>query len=336
MIRTFQSFVVIFISTNLGTHLKTKLLVMSDKMNVDETVHDLRTILDLIRWSVSRFIEADLFYGHGTDNPWDEAVALVFFALNLPANLTQVTGDALFNSRLTRSEKITIVELVSKRVQTKLPLPYITQQAWFADMPFYVDERVLIPRSPFAELIQGKFQPYLSDSPNRILDMCTGGGCIAIALAMQYPKAFVDAVDISADALAVADFNIQHYQLSERVYPIESDLFAALEGQQYDLIVSNPPYVDAQDMDDLPDEFRHEPELALAAGEDGLNLVEHILRSAAKQLSPNGWCFIEVGNSSVHMTQRFPKLDVHWVELRQGGQGIFAVNAATLKQVFSD
>jgi ribosomal protein L3 glutamine methyltransferase len=307
---------------------------MTDKMNLDEPIHDLHTLLDFTRWAVSRFVEADLFYGHGTDNPWDEAVALVFFALNLPANLTQVTGEGLFSSRLTRSEKITIVELVSKRVESKLPLPYITQEAWFADLPFYVDERVLIPRSPFAELIHGEFQPYLSHSPSRMLDMCTGGGCIAIALAMQYPDAFVDAVDISTDALAVADYNIQQYQLSERVYPIESDLFSALEGQQYDLIVSNPPYVDEQDMADLPEEFHHEPELALAAGEDGLTLVECILKSAANQLSPNGWCFVEVGNSSVHMAQRFPMLNVQWVELKQGGQGIFAVDAATLKQYF--
>lgn len=307
---------------------------MIDKMNLDEPVHDLHTLLDFSRWAVSRFVEADLFYGHGTDNPWDEAVALVFFALNLPANITRVTGEGLFSSRLTSSEKTTIVELVSKRVESKLPLPYITRQAWFANLPFYVDERVLIPRSPFAELIHGEFQPYLSQSPSRILDMCTGGGCIAIAVAKQYPDAFVDAVDISADALAVADYNIQHYQLSERVYPIESDLFCALEGQEYDLIVSNPPYVDEQDMADLPEEFHHEPELALAAGEDGLNLVERILTSAANQLSPNGWCFIEVGNSSVHMAQRFPMLDVQWVELKQGGQGIFAVDAATLKQYF--
>jgi ribosomal protein L3 glutamine methyltransferase len=308
---------------------------MTDKIYLEEAIDDLSSILDLVRWSVSRFVDADLFYGHGTDNPWDEAVTLVFNALHLPHGLTQVTGDGIFNANLTRSEKNKIAELVLKRVQTRLPLPYITHEAWFNNMPFYVDERVLIPRSPFAEMIQAKFEPYLTGSPTRILDMCTGGGCIAIALADAFEDATVDAVDISEDALAVADLNIQEYQLSHRVFPIQSDLFSALQGQQYDLIVSNPPYVDAEDMEDLPAEFHHEPELALAAGDDGLDLVEHILRSAASQLTESGWCFVEVGNSQIHMTHRFPGLDVEWVELQQGGQGIFAVSAQALNNYFS-
>lgn len=307
---------------------------MTDKIYLEEAIDDLSTILDMVRWAVSRFLDADLYYGHGTDNPWDEAVALVFFGLHLPHDLTSVTGDALFSANLTRSEKSKLADLVLKRVQTRLPLPYLTNQAWFNQLPFYVDERVLIPRSPFAELIQSSFSGYLSEQPKRILDMCTGGGCIAIALALQFEDAAIDAVDISDDALAVADLNIQEYHLSERVFPIQSDLFSALQGQQYDLIVSNPPYVDAEDMADLPVEFHHEPELALAAGEDGLELVESILKSAAQQLSEQGWCFVEVGNSSVHMASRFPDLELHWVELEQGGQGIFAVSAAQLKSAF--
>ncbi|MBO1255996.1 50S ribosomal protein L3 N(5)-glutamine methyltransferase [Alteromonas sp. 5E99-2] len=307
---------------------------MIDNHDLDEAIEQLDSILDMARWAVSRFIEADLYFGHGTDNPWDEAVTLIFHSLQLPQNMVEVTGDGLFSAKLTKQEKKVVVESIQKRVQTRLPLPYITNQAWFNGMPFYVDERVLIPRSPFAEMIESRFQPYFDGMPNRILDMCTGGGCIAIALAHAFESASIDAVDISADALEVADFNIQEYQMSDRVFPIQSDLFDALQGQIYDLIVTNPPYVDAEDMADLPDEFQHEPELALASGEDGLDIVEQILKSATQQLSDNGWCFVEVGNSQVHMEQRFPGLAVEWVELQQGGQGIFAVSAAALKQYF--
>jgi len=309
---------------------------MTDKIYLEEAIDDLHSVLDFVRWSVSRFVDADLFFGHGTDNPWDEAVSLVFHALHIPHELTEVTGDGLFNARLTRSEKHKVAELVLKRVQTRLPLPYITHQAWFAQLPFYVDERVLIPRSPFAEMIADKFEPYISSEPTRILDMCTGGGCIAIALAMAYENAVVDAVDISSDALAVADLNIQEYGLSERVFPLQSDLFSALQGQKYDLIVANPPYVDAEDMADLPAEFQHEPALALASGEDGLDLVEALLKQAEDYLAHDGWLFVEVGNSLVHMENRFPGLQLEWVELKQGGHGIFAVNAKELTQYFSD
>ena len=310
---------------------------MIDNHDLDEAIEQLGSILDMARWAVSRFIEADLYFGHGTDNPWDEAVTLIFHSLQLPHNMVEVTGDGLFSAKLTKQEKKVVVESIQKRVQTRFPLPYITNQAWFNGMPFYVDERVLIPRSPFAEMIESRFQPYFDGMPNRILDMCTGGGCIAIALAHAFENAIIDAVDISADALEVADFNIQEYQMSDRVFPIQSDLFDALQGQTYDLIVTNPPYVDAEDMADLPDEFQHEPELALASGEDGLDIVEQILKSATQQLSENGWCFVEVGNSQVHMEQRFPGLAVEWVELQQGGQGIFAVSYThlTLPTIYS-
>ncbi|MFC3093183.1 50S ribosomal protein L3 N(5)-glutamine methyltransferase [Alteromonas sediminis] len=309
---------------------------MTDKIYLEEAIDDLHSVLDFVRWSVSRFVDADLYFGHGTDNPWDEAVSLVFHALHIPHQLTQITGDSLFNARLTRSEKHKVSELVLKRVQTRLPLPYITHQAWFAELPFYVDERVLIPRSPFAEMITEKFSPYLDHEPTRILDMCTGGGCIAIALALTYDEAIVDAADISQDALAVADMNIQEYGLSDRVFPLQSDLFAALKGQEYDLIVANPPYVDAEDMADLPAEFQHEPELALASGEDGLDLVSQLLKQAHSHLAPDGWLFVEVGNSLVHMENRFPGLNIEWVNLQQGGHGIFAVSAKDLLHYFDE
>ncbi|MEW9798176.1 50S ribosomal protein L3 N(5)-glutamine methyltransferase [Alteromonas sp. CYL-A6] len=308
---------------------------MTDKFYLQEAIDDLHTMLDMTRWATSRFNDAALYFGHGTDNAWDEAVSLVLQALHLPQDMPVQTGDQLFASRLTHSEREKIAELVLKRVQTRMPLPYITHQAWFCDLPFYVDERVLIPRSPFAELIKKRFTPHLSNAPQHVLDMCTGGGCIAIALAYAFDEAQVDAVDISQDALDVAEMNIQEHQLSHRVYPIASDLFSGLAGQQYDLIVSNPPYVDAQDMADLPDEYHHEPELALAAGEDGLDLVEQILREAPAHLTDQGWLFVEVGNSEVHMQHRFPGLELDWLEFENGGHGIFAVSKSALQSYFS-
>ncbi|QJR79916.1 50S ribosomal protein L3 N(5)-glutamine methyltransferase [Alteromonas pelagimontana] len=308
---------------------------MTDKIYLEEAIDDLHSVLDMVRWSVSRFNDANLYFGHGTDNPWDEAVTLVMYALHLPQNLTQQTGDGLFSARLTRSEREKVAELVLKRVQTKLPLPYITHESWFCDLPFYVDERVLIPRSPFAELIKARFANYLDTAPKHILDMCTGGGCIAIALAYAFEEAHVDAVDISQDALEVADLNIQEHQLADRVYPIHSDLFTNLQGQRYNLIVSNPPYVDAEDMADLPDEYHHEPELALAAGNDGLDLVAIMLKQALDYLTDDGWLFIEVGNSEVHMASRFPGLAVEWVVLEHGGHGIFAVSKSVLQNYWN-
>ncbi|NMH59534.1 50S ribosomal protein L3 N(5)-glutamine methyltransferase [Alteromonas ponticola] len=303
---------------------------MTDKFYLEEAINDLNSMMDMIRWASSRFNDAQLYFGHGTDNAWDEATCLVLQALHLPYSMLAQTQHTIVNAALTRSEKEKIAELVLKRVQTRMPLPYITNEAWFCGMPFYVDERVLIPRSPFAELIDSHFSPFLQDSPTTILDMCTGGGCIAIALAYTFEEAHVDAVDISQEALEVADINIQEHQVSDRVYPIQSDLFSNLQGQRYDLIVSNPPYVDAEDMADLPDEFQHEPELALAAGDDGLDLVETMLKQAPNYLADHGWMFIEVGNSEVHMAQRFPGLNVEWLTFENGGHGIFAISKESL------
>ncbi|GEA10455.1 50S ribosomal protein L3 N(5)-glutamine methyltransferase [Alteromonas sp. KUL49] len=309
---------------------------MTDKFYLEEAIDDLHTILDMVRWAASRFNDAALYFGHGTDNAWDEGMSLVSQALHLPHSLIADSSQGISAAKLTRSEREKIAELVLKRVQTRMPLPYITNEAWFCGFPFYVDERVLIPRSPFAELIQKQFSAFITEPPKAILDMCTGGGCIAIALAHTFDEATVDAVDISADALEVADFNIQEHQLSHRVYPIESDLFSSLTGQKYDLIVSNPPYVDAEDMADLPDEYHHEPELALAAGNDGLDLVDIMLREAPNYLAEQGWLFVEVGNSEVHMATRFPGLDVTWIAFEHGGQGIFAVQRATLVAYFEN
>lgn len=308
---------------------------MTDKFYLEEAIDDLHTLLDMVRWATSRFNDAALYFGHGTDNAWDEAVSLVFQALHLPHTMTTQTGEALFHARLTKSEREKVAELVLKRVQTRMPLPYLTHEAWFCDLPFYVDERVLIPRSPFAELIKKQFQPHVTTPPSTILDMCTGGGCIAIALAYAFDEATVDAVDISTDGLEVAEINIQEHQLEQRVYPIHSDLFTQLRGQSYDLIVTNPPYVDAEDMADLPEEYHHEPELALAAGDDGLDLVATMLEQAPAYLNDGGWMFVEVGNSEVHMETRFPGLQIEWINFEFGGHGIFAVSKTALTDYFT-
>lgn len=300
-----------------------------DNILVDEVIDDLKTINDFLRWSVSQFNAAGLFYGHGTDNSWDEAIQLLLPALELPP----IIDDHIRQARLTRSEKMMLAELVSRRVTERLPAPYLTNKAWFAGLEFYVDERVLIPRSPIAELIRNRFAPWLKDEPSRVMDLCTGSGCIAIALAQAFPDAEVDALDISTDALDVCETNIEMYGLSNQVIPICSDLFSALPvGDKYDLIVSNPPYVDAEDMYDLPDEFRHEPELALAAGDDGLSLVKMILVEAAERLNDQGVLVVEVGNSMVHMIEQFPEVDFHWVEFEHGGDGVFVLTKTQLDE----
>lgn len=307
-------------------------------MNIQQPSYppELVTILDWIRYSISAFYQAGIFFGHGTDNEWDEASSLVFQAINLPLDMPRVRQEALYNTHVTEAEKQLMADWLQQRVELQKPLPYITHQAWFAGMPFYVDERVLIPRSPIAELILQGFTPYLNHEPKRILDLCTGGGCIAIALANQFPDSMVDAADIDADALDVASMNIHEYQLEEQVIPLLSDLFLGVKGERYDLIVSNPPYVDAHDMADLPAEFHHEPEHALAAGEDGLDLVEIMLQQAPDYMIDGAWLFVEVGNSEVHIASRFAGLQLTWCELSQGGSGIFAIQKETLVTYWRD
>lgn len=301
-----------------------------------DIVPDLQTMLDWVRFATSQMNQADLFFGHGTDNAWDEAVVLVSHCLSLPADLAQKTSDRLFSARLTMQEREAVYALLSQRIETREPLPYLTNQAWFCGLPFYTDRRVLIPRSPFAELIQDEFSQWLAHPPQLIMDLCTGGGCIAIALAYAFPNAQVDALDISEDALAVASENIEAHGVEDRVFAVQSDVFSGVHGHKYDLIVANPPYVDAEDMADLPQEFLHEPALALAAGDDGLDIVETILREATSYLTEAGWLFVEVGNSQVHMEHRFPGLDVEWIEFSHGGDGVFAVSYATLATYFKN
>ncbi|GIU53544.1 MULTISPECIES: 50S ribosomal protein L3 N(5)-glutamine methyltransferase [Shewanella] len=294
-----------------------------DKIFVDEAVTELRTVGDMLRWAVSRFNDANIYYGHGTDNAWDEAISLVFHALHLPEEI----GQQVVNSNLTSSEKHKIVELIIRRVRERLPVPYLTNKARFADLEFYVDERVLVPRSPIAEMINNGFSPWLYNKPvSRVMDLCTGSGCIAIACAYAFEDAEVDALDISEDALEVAQINIESLNVLDRVFPIQSDIFSSIEkGPHYDLIVSNPPYVDEEDIGDMPDEYRHEPAIGLASGRDGLDLTKRILANAADYLTPDGLLVVEVGNSMVHLNEQFPDVPFTWVEFEHGGDGVFVL-----------
>ncbi|MAA63471.1 MAG: 50S ribosomal protein L3 N(5)-glutamine methyltransferase [Alteromonadaceae bacterium] len=284
------------------------------------------TIRDFLRFASTQFARSEIYYGHGTDNVWDEAVQLVMRSLALPLENNAIFLDA----RLTRDEKALLIDRIQRRVESREPVAYLLGEAWFMGLPFNVDTRVLVPRSPIGELIQSGLQPWLGDiEVNRILDLCTGSGCIGIAAATVFEEADVDLSDISEDALEVAQSNIVMHGLEDRVSAIQSDLFAGLEGQ-YDLILSNPPYVDAEDMAALPDEFRHEPELGLAAGGDGLDIAHRILEKAADMLTPDGLLVVEVGNSWVALQEAYPELPFIWLDFEQGGEGVFLLSRQDL------
>jgi len=283
---------------------------------------ELQTVRDFLRWIISRLGESSLFYGHGTDNAQDEAWYLVCGALHLPFDL-----DArLLDGVLTAQEREQLFALVERRINERVPVAYLVGEAWFAGLPFYVDERVLVPRSPIAELIEQAYQPWLGDEPARILDLCTGSGCIGIASAFAFPDAQVVLSDISEDALVVARSNILRHGVQERVTAQFSDLFADLAGQQFDLIVSNPPYVDADDLAKMPAEFHAEPPLGLGSGSDGLDITRRILMQAADHLTDGGLLVVEVGNSGAALDQRYPHLPLTWLEFEHGGHGVFVMS----------
>ncbi|MFC3283005.1 50S ribosomal protein L3 N(5)-glutamine methyltransferase [Litchfieldella rifensis] len=285
------------------------------------------SLRDCLRWATSEFHAHGLHYGHGTDSPWDEAVALTLGALHLPWDI----DPAVLEARLLPMERERIVALVRARIETRQPLPYLLGEAFFAGFPFNVDERVLIPRSPIAELIEHGFAAWFADEPPaRVLDMCCGSGCIGIATALHLPTAEVDLADISTAALDVAKANISRHDVGARVRAVHSDVFNGVAGQRYDLIVSNPPYVDARDLATMPVEFQHEPSLALGAGEDGLDVVRRILREARGHLSDHGVLIVEVGNSDRHLEAAFPEVPFLWLEFERGGHGVFALTAQEL------
>jgi len=288
-----------------------------------------QTLADWIHWAERHLKRAKLYYGHGTDTALDEAAWLVGHIAGLaPAELEAHLNDAPSPAQL---EKIRT--LVETRITTRKPLAYLLKEAWFAGLPFYVDERVLVPRSITGEYILERFQPWIEATRvHTALDLCTGSGCIAIALAQAFPQARVDATDISDEALAVARVNVEQHGLRERVKLIQSDLFAQLAGVRYDLIVTNPPYVTRADMESLPAEYRHEPALALAAGEHGLDVIVKILAEARDHLNPGGALVAEVGNSHVALAQAFPDVPFLWLTSATGDESVFLLTAAQLEQ----
>ncbi|MCB8888654.1 50S ribosomal protein L3 N(5)-glutamine methyltransferase [Vreelandella malpeensis] len=311
----------------MTTHLNAETSPSTLSLPDSTLTSDLITLRDYLRWVTSEFYLAGLHYGHGTDTAWDEAVALCLGALHLPWNVDPSVQDA----RLLPVERQRIIELARKRVSTRAPLPYLLGEAFFAGYPFDVDERVLIPRSPIAELILDGFGAWFDhEPPEHVLDLCTGSGCIGIATALVLPTCHVTLADLSPEALAVAKQNITRHDVGDRVRAVESDVFDALEGQRFDLIVSNPPYVDARDLATMPAEYRHEPSLALGAGSDGLDIVRRILREARDHLTDDGWLIVEVGNSDRHVEAAFPEVGFMWLEFEHGGQGVFAISAAEL------
>ena len=291
-------------------------------------IADLVTLRDWLRYAVTRFGEAGLAFGHGTTNAYDEAAYLLLHILHLPLDRLEPFLDA----RLTQPERVRVAEFMERRIDQRVPAAYLTHEAWLGDFRFYVDQRVIIPRSFIAELLPDGLAPYVgeADEVRAILDLCTGSGCLAILLAHAYPGAEIDAVDISSDALAVAQRNVSDYGLADRINLIRSDMFANLSEKTYDLIISNPPYVTALAMATLPPEYRHEPALALAAGEDGLDAVRTILKEAPRFLEPGGTLVVEVGHNRAAVELAFPRLPFVWLETEGSSEGVFLLTREEL------
>ena len=283
----------------------------------------------LIHWGADRFDKAGLVYGHGTDNAMDEAASLVLHTLEIGYD----QPDAVLDKEVSETDYARVVGLLEQRVSTRKPAAYLMDEAWFAGMPFYVDERVLVPRSPIAELIAAQFSPWIDpERVTRILDMGTGSGCIAIACAAAFPGAQVDATDISRDALDVARINTARHGVDGRVNLIESDLFSALGGRSYDIIVSNPPYVPREEAGQLAAEYQHEPAAGLIAGEDGLDIVVQMLKDAARYLASDGILVVEVGYTHTALQAQYPEVPFIWLDFENGGAGVCLLEAARLVQ----
>ena len=298
-------------------------------MPIPEPLQVLTTIRDFVRWGASEFERQGLQFGHGFASALDESRYLVLHALSLPAD----SADAYLGSVLTLEEREQVISGLTQRVETRLPAAYLTGESWFCGLCFVVDQRVLVPRSPIAELIASRFEPWVdSGAVHSILDLCCGSGCIGIASQYYFPDADVSLADVSADALEVARLNLRMHDLEGLVEVYQSDLFADIPAQGFDLIVSNPPYVDDEDMALLGEEFRAEPEIGLRAGADGLELVDRILMSAAQYLTEQGAIVIEVGNSQAAMQRKYDFLPMAWIDFEMGGAGVCCIQAADLRQ----
>lgn len=279
-------------------------------------------VIDLIRETARRFEDANLYFGHGTLDALDEAAWLMTAVLNIDPDRLDDHADRDLDSQQAR----TFETIATQRIETRKPLAYLINEAWFCGLKFYVDDRVIVPRSLIGEFILEEFQPWLGDRrPGRMLDLCTGSGCIAIALAYRFPDATVDAIDLSKDALDVARINIERHGLKDRVTPVESDLFDALTGQKYDLIISNPPYVHPDSMSGLPAEYGHEPEMALVAEDGGLEIVDRILAEASSYLTANGLLVVEVGESQAAVMEKYRDLPLMWLSHTSGEDSVFLV-----------
>ena len=288
------------------------------------------TVRELIQEGARSFQRADLWFGHGSDNAVDEAAELVFFG----ARLRHEDAGKIYDDVLPSEQVKSIRELFERRIRERLPAAYLTHRMWFAGHEFYVDERVLVPRSPIAEIIEAQFAPWIDASRvRRVLDIGTGSGCIAIAAALSLPQANVDAADLSEDALEVTRINIERHGVSSRVRAIRSDVFSSLVNQRYDVIVSNPPYVGDEELASLPAEYGREPRLGLHGGSDGLDIVQKILREAPEHLEPNGILIVEVGNSEDALVAAFPRAPFTWLEFERGGGGVFVLTAEQLNEL---
>lgn len=293
----------------------------------DQAAQEFTTLRDLLRFAVSRFNEAGLFFDHGSDNAHDEAAYLILHTLNLPLD----TLEPYLDAKLLAEEKQDLLDLIARRVNERIPVAYLTNQAWQGDFDFYVDERVIVPRSFVHELLGEPLAPWIEhpELVHRALDLCTGSGCLAIQIAHHYPDAQIDAVDLSLDALEVAAINVEDYGLENRINLIHTDLFEGLE-ETYDLIVSNPPYVDAESVDTLPEEYLHEPELALGSGDDGLDATREILLQAAKHLNPKGVLLVEIGHNRDVLEAAYPELPFTWLETSGGDGFVFLLTREQL------
>jgi len=293
-----------------------------------QILNELFSIRDWLRYAVSRFEDSDVFFGHGTSNAYDEAVWLIFGFLHLPHD----TIENFLDAHLTSKEKKDLSFLIEKRINDKIPTAYLLNEAWLRDYKFYVDERVIVPRSLIAESLSENLYPWIDD-PEKIysaLDLCTGSGCLGIMMAHSFQNAMIDLVDLSEKALQVAEINVNHYGLHDRIELIQSDLFNGLEGKKYDLIISNPPYVNQTSVDSFPMEFLKEPSMALGSGEDGLDHTIRIIHEAKEYLNDNGMLIVEIGHNKEILLKKFPKLQFQWLDVSLGNDFVFMLEKSQL------